>query len=215
MINRFDSELTKVDHFLRGIARPFVPVVGLVDWRLGRDYDTGIHDVNIARTVAKPGYVIISRTKFNASNLTIPGFWKHAAFVLDDSSVIEAIGTGVQVTALSDFILTCDYYAVLKPNFADQQRRERAVGFAAPLEGLPYDGEFCFTLSNNTEFFCSEIIWWSYEKTYDGPGEFSPFTPKKILGKYTILPQDFANAYWKWQVECTNRPDKIPQKDTA
>ena len=213
MIERFQSEITTVEALARSVARPFVPLVGNVDWRFGREYLTTENDIKTISKRARVGDIILTHTNYNLSNVGIPGFWKHAAFVTGNGYIIEAVRTGVRKRPAGSLIAGCDYYLLLSPRFADTARRTKAAGFAESIIGFPYDKDFRFTISNNVEFFCSESIWWSYEKTYDQPGQYSPFTPKKVLGVYTIVPQDFANAYWRWEFKASNRLDKVPHNN--
>jgi len=161
----------------------------------------------------QPGDAILSHVSGVASNAIVPGYWKHIAFVVTGSSVIEAIGNGVVETDLLDFIMTKDAIKIVRPIFATAEVKARAVAIARGLIGLPYDYLLEYSLGNNKAFYCSEVIWYSYETAIstgleDEQDFSSPFTPRLTLGMPTITPQDFANARSKWSHELT-LPDQV------
>lgn len=156
-----------------------------------------------AQKLLQPGMVCLARKEYEASNILQPGFWKHAAmFVGKDTRgipvMIEAVGKGVCKTGILDFMFTSDYVIVLKPKFADEHQMMNAAGNARSLEGLPYDYQFN---PANKAWYCSEVIWWSYNMVVPE----SPFTTRKTLGVETVTPQDFANAKDKWETVIDSR----------
>lgn len=167
----------------------------------GQDYYT-------VRDIVRPGDILLSHTEGSLSNPLIPGYWKHVAFVKDSDTVIEAVGKGVVLSTMVDFVLKKDAVMVLSPLFADQQIMERAVEVALTLIGLPYDYLLEYDLGNNRAFYCAEVVWFSYEmamreRVKAGEDYVSPFTPRVTLGMPTVVPQDFANAKLKWQQQIT------------
>lgn len=156
-----------------------------------------------AQKLLTPGMVFIVRRDYEASNILQSGFWKHAAiFVGHDSrgipSIIEAVGTGVRKAGILDFMFSEDYVKILKPKFADQAQMMNAAGNARSLEGQPYDYQF---RPANKAWYCSEVIWWSYNMVIPN----SPFTPRETLGVQTVTPQDFENAKDKWETVLDSR----------
>jgi len=153
--------------------------------------------------LAEPGDIFTTRIDYAASNLVIPGFWKHAAMVVKGDRVVEAVGSGVRVVWLHDFIVAHDHALLLKSRFASPQEGVLAANFAVTLVGKPYDFlvEFSNDRKTNAAFYCSEIPWWCYDQVLKAEGKISPFTPRETLGMQTVTPQDYANATDKWQVK--------------
>lgn len=156
-----------------------------------------------AQKLLTPGMVCLTRRDYEASNVLQPGFWKHAAmFVGNDTKgipvVIEAIGKGVSKTGILDFMFSEDYIKILKPKFTGPNEMMNAAGNARSLEGQPYDYQF---KPANKAWYCSEVIWWSYNMVVAD----SPFTPRTTLGVQTVTPQDFENAKEKWETVLDSR----------
>lgn len=148
----------------------------------------------------KPGDVLLSRRNRETTNFLIPGHWKHAAMYIGEGRVIEAVGRGVVESSLLEFCTTKDSVVCLRSTFCSTADAELAVVYAKKLRGMPYDYlvEHDQSMTVNLAFYCSEVIWWSYDRVYHASGEKSPFEPRVTLGVPTITPQDFRNAKNKW-----------------
>lgn len=140
----------------------------------------------------KRGDVLLSRVRGEFSNLGIPGFFTHAAIAYDDTTVIESTTRGVVKTDLIDFVMKKDYIAVLRPVFMSERERDLSAFMAQEQLGKPYDFEFA--TSDIKAFYCSELVWFCYQKISGS----KLFSPKKILGRETVLPQDFITAQDKF-----------------
>lgn len=132
-----------------------------------------------------PGDIILTRTMGELTNLLIPGFWKHSAIVSLSQSVIEAVGTGVQLTHLFDFVKGKDYLIVLRPRTA--QERRSAASVAEGLVGCGYDYEFD---KRDEEFYCSELVWVSFRRCC---AELFPRQGKIMPSAFAKLPQVYAS----------------------
>lgn len=139
------------------------------------------------------GSVILTRTLGELSDPFIPGFWSHVAIYLGDGFVMEATTHGVVKTDIIDVLLTKDYAAAFVPLFALPEQMVAASKFAASQEGKAYDFEFA--TSDIQKFYCSELVYWAYEQAMNGEPEF---TLRKVLGRDTVAPSDFAEAKDKW-----------------
>lgn len=139
----------------------------------------------------KVGDIILTTSSGEISNLLIPGRYKHAAIVVDDNSVVEAVGYGVLRTDLLSFFLSKDYFVILRARFCSNEEALQAAKFAEELTGTPYDYEFH---PANNAFYCSELCYHVYNKSVKG----NPFTLRKTLGVETVTAQDFYNADNKW-----------------
>jgi uncharacterized protein YycO len=157
-------------------------------------------DYREIKALAKPGHVLISRVRGEFSNLFIPGTWSHAAFVLDENTVMEATFHGVVKTDLIDFVLKKDYVALLEDKFCTPEQRAKAVVAAYSFEGLPYDKLFDQGVK---ALYCSELVYEAFQHAF-APAK-SPFTKREKLGILTVVPEDFALAKSKFKVLWSNK----------
>ena len=158
----------------------------------GKDYHE-LHNLMV------PGMVLVSRSDGELGNIGIPGFWSHAAIVLDENRVVEAVTSGVRVVDLVTFMMGKDYIEALLPKFATSAQMKVAVEKALEQVGKEYDFEFA--TSDIKKFYCSELVFYAYNFAV----EYMPFIPREILGRLTVVPQDFPNAddkfYRRWTSE--------------
>lgn len=130
----------------------------------------------------RPGDVLITRHDDAMSNLFLPGFWPHAAFVIGTPAqreklgvkmkpdqaaraqqpicIVEAKKDGVRFRSLRE-TLTVDNFVVLRPAFASDEERRTAVERALSHEGKLYDFEFDFTRSDR--LVCTEVVYRSLD----------------------------------------------------
>lgn len=182
------------------ISYPILKVLGKLE--VPNRKFTGKHLSEIGK-VTDRGSVLLTRKRFNFLNLTfIPNFWTHAAIYVGQvdgvPSVVEAIGAGVVVTPLVEFLFNKDYVSAYNPKFADPDQMWEAADEALKLVGSKYDYEF---KGGNPAFYCSEVIWWSYDKVIMP----SPFTPRKTMGEATITPEDISKADKLWKCVFSNQ----------
>jgi hypothetical protein len=92
--------------------------------------------------------------------------------------VIEAIGEGVVVTSLQDFVRRSSKIQVARFKQADNAFLQRAIRFAISLKGKPYDEVF---LLNNDRYYCSELLYEAFKAANYGKAvfELSPMTFKE------------------------------------
>lgn len=146
----------------------------------------------------KEGMVLLTRSNGYLSNQIIPGFWSHAAIYVNPKSgrpsVIESTESGVTKTDLITFLMSKDVAMIVEPRFADTSVRAKAAFTASMLVGSPYDYSF---QEKNDAFYCSELVWHSYDRAMAGK---SPFQLRERYGYMTIAPDDFAEAKDKWSI---------------
>ena len=168
--------------------------------------DVTLSQAQEAEGLVLPGDVLIVYAAGYATNLIIPGRYKHAAMyvgvVNGNKVVIEALGSGVRFTPLMAFLTAKDRVLMARAKFCDAAMAEQAVVYAKGLIGLPYDYLIEYNADSrvNKTFYCSEIPWWSYSRAMIAAGQRSPFEPRMTMGVPTVTPQDYANATDKWAV---------------
>jgi len=145
-----------------------------------------------AKDCLKPGYVMLGKRHGEASNLLIPGYWPHAAIYVGANQVVEAVGEGVRITDLIDFMLSRDEVAIFKPTFAEENILKLAAEWARQQVGKPYD--FRFEM-NNLAFYCAEIV-------YDAFSMFIsnlPFKRQMCMGEELYIPDNIADNVICWE----------------
>jgi hypothetical protein len=107
--------------------------------------------------------------------------YSHCAMVIRENNslkVIEAIGEGVVVTSLQDFVRRSSKIQVARFKQADNAFLQRAIRYAISLKGKPYDDVF---LLNNDRYYCSELLYEAFKVANFGKEvfELSPMTFKE------------------------------------
>ena len=135
----------------------------------------------VLQTVAdtmQPGDVLITRHDDAMSNLFLPGFWPHAAFIIGTSAqraglgvqmdekqsarcqdpvcILESKKDGVRFRSLAD-TLSVDAFMLLRPNTKEKDQNRIAVENALTHEGKLYDFEFDFSRSDKV--VCTELVY--------------------------------------------------------
>lgn len=181
---------------IRACLVPLAKLVNFVDWRCGRPF-LALKNTDLMALIAtaEPGMVILTYTKHNLANLLIGGKVQHAALVLRRGLVVEATAKGVQIRSMQKLLAQCDGVVLMEPTFATKEQRMLALQFAVDQIGKEYDYDFEYSLSTNKSFYCSELVWWSYDQAL-APA-VAPFQPRKILGAWTLKPVDILTSeYW-------------------
>jgi len=183
----WDTKPSWIATAVRFVLRIVGPVLNQFDWRFGRPQ--GTTDLDAAALLnSKPGSIVLTHTDYNLTNSLIPGYFDHAAMVLPGYRIIESTGKGVGFTNAKVLLSHCDSIAILEPVFANEELKLKACKIASEQDGAGYDYEFDFVLSNNKKFYCSELIWWSYDQACKPL--MAPFTPRYVLGEWTLAPQN-------------------------
>ena len=123
------------------------------------------HHYHYAKRYLKPGYVLLSRTYGELTNLVIPGELKHGAIFCGKNRITEALGVGVVINDLADFMFSKDEIVILRPLFCDDQDAVNAAQYALLQKGKPYDYEF---KSSNQAFYCFELTYAAYREALSG-----------------------------------------------
>lgn len=104
------------------------------------------------------GYLIVTHTPWQLSNLFIPKKWDHVGLITYDHQVIEATTKGVVKTPLLDVVKRVNNYEVFKPTFLNTVERYQVIESAEKFIGADYDFEF---ETHNKDIYCSELVFFA------------------------------------------------------
>lgn len=158
-------------------------------------------------SIAKPWDIFLTRWNWNASNLFIPGFWKHMSmylwtwkFLKDnfnfkdieslDSNkhyIIEATWKWTKIVEMFVFIKHCDYLWVSRTNFK-KEKILRSIKNILWNIWKWYDHIFNFYSDKN--LVCSELVLKSYAKEYE-KDEWIEIKLEHIWSSLTFPPNKF------------------------
>lgn len=195
--------ITALRRLLLKLAYPFLKGASGIHMPFTHKKITG-RDYYAIRNRLRPGTIFVTKIYGELTGLIIPGKYSHAAIycpvqMSPDEMVMEAEGEGVIQTDLVSFIMGKDKILVLDPGLPDEVMF-RAAEIATEQLGDPYDYSFEFHISGQRAFYCSELVWWSYEKACAEFKVESPFKPRLTLGVPTVTPDDIANTMMKvWE----------------
>lgn len=104
-----------------------------------------LKDIRCGSAVARPGDVGLHMDDGFASNLVIPGAFKHAWVFVDGNDCVEAVAEGV--LRRDDMVpLQSDYAVILRPIGTTKTDVDKAVARAKMLVGYEYDANFKFDI---------------------------------------------------------------------
>lgn len=205
--------LLRLQPLLKAIGKIHLP--GTKKKVTGEDYVKG-------RAVWKNGTIFASRYNWEPSNFLISGYWKHIAVYIinpkDEAGlydyVVEAVDPFVKKTNMIDFMRKDGLIAfepVLTKDGAEisdelkQSIMNKAAEYAKEEVGIPYD--YTLDWQGNTrsakdiknwkvqrEFYCSELVFWSYKRACMDYEVDWDFHLRPRMGLLTVTPQDFANT---------------------
>lgn len=131
------------------------------------------------------GSVILTRTKYVASNYLIPGgFWTHCAMVVGNGGYcIEANAEcGVEFKTMSEFLVNKDFIKIVAIDKSGELFEEIALD-AEGYVGRRYDWQF---ENNLNTFYCAEIVALLLNSRIP-----NSVKPKIVMGIETFLPSQF------------------------
>ena len=183
----------------------FGNTLGLVEMRKGKLFARKAISREIAAQL-QPGDILLEKTPFRLTDKFIPGHWGHAAIwigredelkalgiwqhplvrphqqqIRSGHGVVEALRSGVTMSALPHF-LNVDDAAVLRQRELGPQGRREIVLQTLRQIGKEYD--FNFDVESTDKIVCSELVYVSYT------GQNWP--TEKVLGRSTISPDNVA-----------------------
>ncbi len=127
----------------------------------------------------KPWDILLTRRNWAATNLNIPGFWKHMVMYLGTGKfvtsqfsetkklwlkdtthyIIEAIGLWVQIIPIEKLSEHNDYLWVIRTRFSEE-KIQRALEKTIHLIGTAYD--YSFNYYSDVNFVCSTLVTKAY-----------------------------------------------------
>jgi hypothetical protein len=128
--------------------------------------------------IAKPGDILLTRWNWNATNISIPGFWKHMSlymwtgkYLMDRFEckkldkklhyIIESTSDWVLLKPIEELTKHNDYLWVIRSIFS-VNKRERIIQKALDQRGKWYD--YIFNFYSDNSLVCSELVLKSYAK---------------------------------------------------
>ena len=206
--------MKKFRYIIMKLAYPFLRLIGKIHMPYSHKKMSGT-DYYVVKERLKKGHVFITVTYGELTNKIIPGKWSHGAIyagIIDGiPQVVEAVGIGVVVRPLVDFLLEKDLVRVLEPTFCSDAQMALAADEAIKQaeSGAVYDYEFVFSIPpknissgdavkyvkvSHHAFYCVELLMWSYMVIV----EDMPFKLRKRWGEPEVTADDFANATKHW-----------------
>lgn len=137
-----------------------------------------------ALRLIKPGDVGLSRHSLFLSNVFLPGCFKHAFFLFNSNTTIEAVSEGV-LKRHSLYPVYTDYCIILRPKSLNDEELLKAIIKAENAVGREYDAHFAFDMEKyvkeledkeavrdhmtdyNYKFSCTELVSASYYHVKD------------------------------------------------
>ncbi len=113
--------------------------------------------------IAKPWDIFLTRWNWNASNISIPGFWKHMSMYVWDGKIIEATWEWILVKNIEQLVEHNDYLWVFRTDFT-QDKIQRVIQKAQKYIWTWYD--FRFNFYSDKFLVCSELVLKSYSKDF-------------------------------------------------
>jgi hypothetical protein len=179
--------------FLAAIS-PFTMWLGRLDWPFVRRR-TKRADVLRALAMLQVGDVMLFGRRGAPTNLAIPGSLTHATIYAGNEQLVEAIGTGVQVSDIYDVVLEHDRYVIVRSTESTPEECVAAVAVAKTLVGRPYDPRLRMADDYGADegdaaIYCGELEVIAFRRVNP---RFT-FRGRKRLGVWTAEPMDYLTS---------------------
>jgi len=165
-----------LDSLTKTVEAKTAATVSVTDWRK----NIQIGDILLSRSQGLLGELLA----LIGSN----DFWTHTAIYVGDGKIVEAIGTGVKLTSITDWDYpnkTC--VEVRRVKEVDTTKISKVIGFISSQIGKPYSYYYLDkSYSPNTiSWYCSELVWAAYMQV----GINIEYTPDE----WVVSPQEIAD----------------------
>lgn len=154
--------------------------------------------------------IVLSHKNYEFTNLFIKGYWTHAAVIVSNNEIVEALSSGVMQNNIRDFFSTSDDFIILEPINMDEKSKEEAVKFIKNKIGSPYNFSF---IQSEDKFTCSDLVGRAYKITMpdqlEEPAEsfsFINYLTSDVFRPEQVLQQ---NGMWKVVVDTTRCNDDV------
>lgn len=153
--------------------------------KVGPEYQEEVDSWHLAvDDLGRNGYWLVVRGYHRTDDLIAVASnaeLSHAAVLdLDRREVIEAVGKGVIITPLDEFVSSVHRIQIVRPPGWTPEAGARALGRARSQVGKKYDFTGIVGLPSDKRFYCSEFAVWSMEMKVDDPGVHKVLHPKKL-----------------------------------
>ncbi len=216
---RWIHDISNIWYYVRYRIGIFLAYIAKYGWRmmmhirLTRREKWLITQENIEEILKKmqPGDILLTRQNWAATNMNIPGFWKHMAMYLwtwlslkekytpsfheewkdHEHYIIEAIWSGVRIITLRSLCDHNDYLGVIRPVFSSD-KKARVIEKILSLVGKEYD--YAFNYYSDVNYVCSTLVTKVYlpESHTD---EWIHITLTRIGISITYPPNDIVKKY--------------------
>lgn len=152
------------------------------------------------KNMLEPGDIVLAGDHRHMSAVMIGGAVTHSLLALGGTSLIHAVGHGVEKTKLRALFKQYDTLAVMRPRLDAAQKGSVipvACAWAVAQIGKPYDYEFD---TDTEKFFCTQLVNRAYhEAGYDlalAPmePEENPVLERMRRWKHAVRPSDVAHG---------------------
>jgi len=157
--------------------------------------------------IAKPWDILLTRWNWNASNISIPWFWKHMAMYiwsweylksnftwsnidnldLNKHYIIEATSKWIYIEEFDYFVSKIDYLGVARTSFGDDKIK-RVIGNSFVNLWKEYD--FIFNYYSDKRLVCTALVLKSYSKEFSSD-DWIEIELEKISVWLAYLPNNF------------------------
>jgi hypothetical protein len=187
--------------FILKMLAPIVAFIGKIYAPFSKKKITG-DEYYLWRDLIRPGYVLLTSTKGQLSNLINPSELNHGGIYTGGDKikyVAEALGSGVKVNNLVKFMTSVDVIVIIKPKFGNHQQHKMAGESALKYIGLPYDYIF---KKGDDAFYCFELI----AKAYNDVMPDKMLKCKEIVkGKRIYDSETFTKDSDNWEIVMDSR----------
>lgn len=161
----------------------------------------------------KPWDILLTRWNWNATNISIPHFWKHMSMYLwswedlkkvgwlnmkiDDNShyIIEATWKWVEIKKIEELTSHNDYLGVFRTTFSED-KISRAIKNTCSKLWMNYD--FLFNFQSEEWLVCSELVIKSFLKENEND-EWVEINLTLIWWNYSFPPNDLVKIAKSWE----------------
>lgn len=205
----------------------------------GHEHKLSYREMREASDICRAGDIGLHRDAGYASNLAIPGGFKHGWICVENGDIVEAVSEGVLKRGNLAPLIS-DYVVILRPMGINKQEINEAVRRAEGIVGCEYDANFNFDFGGQARvmpdtqeksfvqnldsgnfhmaFSCTEVVGYSWYHCKDKLRIFR----SKYAGRDAIIADDYlrmnfgivwmsASVTPEWAKEC-GMPEEAVQK---